>query len=408
MEWLEVLELIAVGENRKTEFKNSLDMRDVGKAVCAFANTEGGTVILGVSDTGNIVGVSAEPKSVQERLTSLLQSGCSSPVSAAIGRHKDPRGWVYWIDVPRVRGFEPLRSHGRIYVRRESSSVEPSAPELQELYNVFGFVLTEEQVIRAATVEGINVDEFYAYLRKQEIDVDQEPQPKAMDDLWNRGVVDQDGGTFRPTLFGLMAFGKRPQAYPHTKDFLIRCAAYNGSDQAAGVLLVGDGAGRLDEQVRRAIDWVKSLGRTEVYNGIVREDRSLVPETALREALVNAVIHRDYAQIGSPVQLEVFNDRVVVTSPGSLPNHMTVESVRAGGRPRARNQAMAHAMDVAGLMERRGRGWPTMRRAMQEFNGSEPELINDVSKFVIVTFRLQVDSIAAGLRVELSSQRRTA
>ena len=108
---------------------------------------------------------------------------------------------------------------------------------------------------------------------------------------------------------------------------------------------------------------------------------------ALREALVNAVVHRDYSITGSSVILDVFKDRVVVTSPGALPNHMTVENVQAGGIPRARNQVMAHAMLEVGLMEKRGRGWMTMRSAMMEFNGTEPELVNDLAnKFVRVTF----------------------
>ena len=135
--------------------------------------------------------------------------------------------------------------------------------------------------------------------------------------------------------------------------------------------------------------WCRSLGRREIYRGIVREDVPLIPESALREALVNAVIHREYAITGSSVLLEVFDDRIDVTSPGTLPNHMAVESVRAGSRPRSRNESMAHAMVVAKLMERRGRGWPLMRRTMRGFNGTEPELLNEQrGKFVRVTFRI--------------------
>ena len=71
---------------------------------------------------------------------------------------------------------------------------------------------------------------------------------------------------------------------------------------------------------------------------------------------------------------------------------MEVESVRAGSRPRSRNESMAHAMVVAGLMERRGRGWPLMRRTMRDFNGTEPSLLNeDRGKFVRVTFGLNPD-----------------
>ena len=133
--------------------------------------------------------------------------------------------------------------------------------------------------------------------------------------------------------------------------------------------------------------WFRSVGRREMYEGIRRIEVPPVPEAALREALVNAVIHRDYAITGSQVLLEVFDDRIVVTSPGALPNHMTVDQARKGGAPRSRNEMMANAMVVGGLMERRGRGWLTMRHAMRRFNGTEPELVSDErNRFVRVTF----------------------
>ena len=100
--------------------------------------------------------------------------------------------------------------------------------------------------------------------------------------------------------------------------------------------------------------------------------------------------HRDYAITGSQVLLEVFEHRVDVTSPGTLPNHMTVERVRAGANPRSRNESMAHYMAAMGFMEQRGRGWLIMRREMWAFNGTEPDLMQDErNRFVQVTFRLK-------------------
>ena len=86
--------------------------------------------------------------------------------------------------------------------------------------------------------------------------------------------------------------------------------------------------------------------------------------------------------------LEVFDDRVVVTSPGTLPNTLTPESVRAGGHPRSRNELFANYMATMGMMEQRGRGWPVMRRAMLEHNGTEPGLQEDrAARFLRVTLR---------------------
>ena len=390
MEWLDVLQRIEDEESGETEFKRALDLSAIGRTICAFANTEGGVVILGVTDARVIVGLNGDPQQVQERLTSFLQSGCSSPVSARTGRHQDPKGWVHWIEVPRQRGFEPLRYGGRVYVRRARSSVEPSPTELQELYNAFGYIFTEERTIQAATTAHIDLHVFRAYLQEIGLDVEADPQPDDEDDLRNRGVVAELSGVLHPTLYGVLAFGKDPQSFPQTHNFRVECVAYEGSDRTSSVLQVADAIGRLDDQVRRAIGWFSSLGRFETYRGLVREDRPLLPQVALREALVNTVVHRDYAIIGSKVLLEAFARHVDVTSPGGLPNHMSVESVKAGGHPRSRNELMANYMLSLGFMEQRGRGWPVMQRAMREFNGTEPSLTQgDSDSFVRVRFHLE-------------------
>ncbi|MFQ5666938.1 MAG: RNA-binding domain-containing protein [Candidatus Binatia bacterium] len=393
MEWPDILKRIKAGEDSHAEFKRGLgNLKDIGRAICAFANSEGGVIILGVDDSGAVVGVKEEAEKVQERLTTFLQSGCSAPVSARCGRHADPSGWVHWIEVPRQRGYEPLRYGGRVWVRRERSSVEPSPTELQELYNAFGYILTEARAIQAAGVADIDQAAFRAYLRALGLETTEEPQPTTEDDLRNRGALTEIDGALHPTLYGIMAFGKEPQRFPQTASFWVECAAYAGRDRASDVLLVGQGKGRLDEQVQRAAGWVRGLGRIETYSGLVRTDTPLVPEKALREAIVNAVAHRDYAITGSKVLLEVFSDRIDVTSPGLLPNHMTVESVLAGGHPRSRNELIANYLLVTGLMEQRGRGWPVMRRAMREFNGTEAELLQDAGgKFVRVTLRFSRD-----------------
>ena len=390
MEWLGVLERIAAGEGRSTEFKRGLgDLSAIGRAMCAFANTEGGVIILGVDDSQTIVGVREDAERVQERLTNFLQTGCSAPVSARGDRHQDPRGWVHWVEVPRQRGLEPLRYDGRVWVRRQRSSVEPSPTELQELYNVFGYILTEERSIQAATSTDIDLARFRAYLHALGLDTEEEPQPGEEDDLRNRGVLTESGDALRATLYGVLAFGKDPQRYPQTQNCRVECVAYAGEDRASDTLQVADAGGCLDEQVERAVRWLAGLGRFEAYRGLRREDRPLLPQPAVREALVNAVAHRDYAITGSKVLFEVFSRHVDVTSPGALPNHMSVESVRAGAHPRSRNELLANYMQVRGFMEQRGRGWPVMRRVMREFNGSEPEIAqDDRNQYVRVTFHL--------------------
>ncbi len=150
MIWPQVLERIERGEDEHTEFKRWQGFpRKVAEAMCALANSDGGLLVLGVDDSGQLVGIDADADEVQERLTSLLHTALNAPVRAVLGRHHSANGWIHWLAIRRYRGPEPLRHGSRIYVRRGRSSVEPSPAELQELFNLFGFIITEEQMIPA-------------------------------------------------------------------------------------------------------------------------------------------------------------------------------------------------------------------------------------------------------------------
>ena len=390
MQWPEVQQRVASGEGRDTEFKRSLDFGAIDRAICAFANTAGGLVVVGVEDSGEIRGIAGGPESVLERVSSFLQSGCNAPVQASVGNHEVADRWVYWISVPAQRGLEPLRHSGRVWVRRERSSVEPSPTELQELYNAFGYILTEERAMPGFGIGDIDIGFFREHLHRLGLDVESGPQPSVEDDLRNRGVLEEFDGALRPTLYGLLAFGKAPQGAPQTGNFWVECVAYGGTDQAAEAILVSQAKGRLDEQVSRAVSWARAFGHRERYGELRREDEPVLPLVAIREALVNAVVHRDYALTGSKILFEVFTDRVQITSPGALPNHMTVAAVKSGGRIRTRNELIANHLLELRFMEQRGRGWMVMRQEMRNFNDTEPQIDHDAdSRFVTIRLPLR-------------------
>ena len=266
---------------------------------------------------------------------------------------------------------------------------------MMEPHDAFDCILNDERAILDAPPSHIDLDAFRAYLKRLGFDTTTDPQPDGAADLRNRDVIVDFGGELRATLYGVMAFGRDPQRYRRTRNFRVECVAYAGDDRAGEVLQVANATGRIDEQVDRAVGWFMDLGRFESYENLAREDRYLLPRRAIREALANAVTHRDYAITGSQVLLEVFERRVDVTSPGSLPNHMTVERVRAGANPRSRNESMAHYMSAMGFMELRGRGWLIKRSEMRAFNGTEPELLHDErNRFVRVSFRLDAHESA--------------
>jgi len=390
MEWTEVHERILSGEDEKTEFKLwPAFPKKVAEAICALANSAGGLLVIGVDDAGEIRGVEEDPEIVQERLTSLLQTGLSAPVQARLGHQTVGTSEVHWVEVRHLQRPEPLRYGDRFYVRRGRASVEPSSAELQDLFNLFGFILTEEQIVPGTLPGDLDLEVFDSFLRRLSLDLEEEPRLDRLDDLRNRGAVALDDGVARLTLYGLLCFGRQPQSFPPTRSAWVQLAAYAGEDRASEVLLSGEAKGRVDEQVERSLGWLKSLGLREEYGPIVRTDHPLLPLRAFREAVVNAVVHRDYAVLGSKVLIEVFRDRIDVTSPGVLPNHTTVASALAGGHPRTRNELIANYLMVRGLMEVRGRGLPIIAREMREWNGTVPEMVSsDEGRFVRLTLKL--------------------
>ncbi len=379
MDWEQVLARIGDGESETTEFKRSLaNSKAVARTLCAFANGAGGLLVLGVDDSGTITGVRENPKGVQERLAGILQTGCGRPVCAECGRQRTEAGWIHWVAVERYqRGYEPFSRDGRYWIRRSRSTVAPSPSELQELLNAFGLVITETQMIPGASLDHLDARAFRDFMLAQGIDPHTKPTLPRETDYLNWSLARERDGRLNPTLYGMMLFGRSPQMYPSTTSLFVQCARYDGPDQAADVLSVAECKGRLQDQVERAVGWFRSLGRRETYDGLRRHDHPLLPEIVFREAVVNAVIHRDYAIAGSQVLVEVFQDRIVVTSPGALPNHLTVAQATQGGTARSRNEMMANAMVVNRFMERRGRGLPLMRHHMKRFNGTEPKMTCD-------------------------------
>ena len=380
MEWPDVLARIRRGEIEQTEFKiywKVDDLEGIARAVCGLSNSNGGLVVIGARDDGSLEGVAEAADHFAERLTTLLQSGLSQPIGARLGRGEAEGRSVHWIEVLRYRGPEPIRRRGRIYVRRGRASVEPSGAELQDLFNTFGFVVTEEQTVPESSARDIDPEQFREFLRRLGIDPQEEPRPDFERDLLNKKILSAHLDERRATVYGLLCFGRDPQAVHPLGNAYVELCAYAGPDRAAEVAYRGAARGTLDEQVRRTVAWLRDFGGREEYSGPIRKDVPLLPERAVREAVTNAVAHRDYAILGSKILVEVFVDRVVISSPGELPNHLTPESVLSGGVVRARNQLVAQFLTVMGLMEQRGRGLMIIRKELRTFNGTDLELQND-------------------------------
>ena len=200
------------------------------------------------------------------------------------------------------------------------------------------------------------------------------------------------------TVGGMLLFGKTPNRFlPHAG---ITAAAFPGTEkdyaarERAGLrgpmtpLLGSDGALVENSLVEQALDFVRRNTRVTAVleNGARRIEKPAYPPEVLREAIVNALIHRDYLLSSTDIELAVYSDRLEIVSPGRLPNGITPDRMRTGCRT-ARNQLLKDVMRDYGYLENLGMGIPRkIILGMKAHNGTEPALVEDQERFILRLF----------------------
>ena len=192
----------------------------------------------------------------------------------------------------------------------------------------------------------------------------------------------------------MLLFGSDPSRYlPQAK---IDAAAYFGQEKDYDarerrtlrgplVALKGVGGAVLEPGlVEQAVDFIRrNIETVTLEEGVRRGPRWDYPEEAVREAIVNAIVHRDYLLSGTDIELSIYSDRLEVVSPGRLANGITPDRMRSGCRS-ARNELLKDVMRDYGYLEHMGMGIPRkIMRGMREHNGTEPELIEEDERFTL-------------------------
>lgn len=233
---------------------------------------------------------------------------------------------------------------------------------------------------------------------------EQEPPDDEDEDAWitllrNVEFLADEGDPRPATVAGLLLFGRNPRRFLPQSG--IDAAAYPGTEKDYGAReraeLVGpmvplyDTAGEIVENglVEQAVEFVRRNTPVEggLEDGARRSERPAYPEEAVREAIVNALIHRDYLLSATDIELSIYEDRLEVVSPGRLPNTVTPERMRAGVRA-ARNQLLKDVMRDYRYLEHMGMGIPRkIVRSMREHNGTDPDLIEEGETFTVRLWR---------------------
>lgn len=367
----ELAALVASGEDSFVEFKDPrVSNSDLAKELCGFVNSQGGRVLIGVSDDGDIVGADGW---TDEKVMNLARTAIDPPVVPSFqrveldGRHVV----VISVDLGAEKPYAVRSGESRrYYVRVGSTTREASREELVRLTQASGAVASDLRPVIGATVADLDeslLRERFAGRRTLDFD--------ALDEAARRQVLVAaeilEGQTGSPTIGGLLCFGRKPQ--DRLRYAAVTCTAYPGTAPSRELTDRAEAAGRVEQQVQSAADFVeRNLRASSDVEGVQRRDAPRHPPESFREAIANAVAHRHYG-IAGPIQLRVFVDRVEVVSPGAPPNGVTAASMRVGVSAR-RNEFIFGRLAELRIVDAVGRGVVLLYEEAARLGLREPEI----------------------------------
>ena len=371
------------GEDSFTEFKRDVSQRsDFASEMIAFANVEGGRILVGVDDSGTIVGVQ-EPKHVEEAILNIARHNCVPPLSPTIEHVQDDDGnSIVVVEVPRRLEAPQENNSGQCYLRVGSTKRLCTPQERARLLQSASLVHFDEIPIGKTSSADLELEAFGEYYQRiyeqalAEADIPLTPMLENM-----RFLVTDLRGEQRLSLAGLLLFGKRPQdVLSHA---YISAVRWEGVEAGETIIDRQDIRGRLAQQIEQAEAFI--LRNTRLSTKIERvqqADRREYPRAAIREAVVNAVVHRDYGLEGAQILLYILDDRLEIRSPGTLPNSVTLKNIRTH-YSKPRNETIARVLLNLGYVNRLGSGVPRMIRLMREHAGREPDFELESAQFLV-------------------------
>lgn len=362
---------------------------ELSEVFCSIANTEGGVVVFGVRKDGAVVGIPLEKKDILEQFVVNVGLNNCRPITEPI------LNWMQLpdenqmlklclkVDIPKSRYYVHQTSDGR-FLKRVGSHRHPIPPEqLGRLLATRNLLIPfEERPALGADLDIIDsgrVDSYYQNRFKRTFTSDGLTFERLLVNL--KLAVEMDGRVL-PTNLGVILFTETPERF--LGGAYIDMAAYKGT--------VADGEtadtkriyGPVSEQIVRVLKYfqtsplIATVSRKEAMG---RRDLPAYVDTALQEAVVNSVVHRDYELTGSQIIIRIFSDRIEIQNPGGLHNTLTEEALYTGCQPIRRNQLLAGFMrdfpsPITGtsFMEARGEGFLNLVRDSEALSGKKPKI----------------------------------
>ena len=399
----ELTELIQNGENSGVEFKRDDVLPEkIAKEMAAFLNLDGGHILLGIENDGTVSGLSREPEKAEEWVMEVVRI------------HLRPAAIPYWetiewsdgkivgiISLPGSAPDKPYKAkRGSAWVtqiRVGTTTRDATDQEEARLYQQSGHLQYDRKSVPGSSSTELDRRRLVNYFRdfRGQACPDEGDEDGWIRLLVNTELMAEDRGRPIPSAGGLLLFGIRPNKYLPQSG--ITAVAYSGTskdyESKERALLRGPAvslfsqAGEIVETgvIQQALDFVRRNTKVVAWvdDSSRRQERWDYPPEAVREAVVNAIAHRDYTITVTDIELSIYADRLEVISPGRLPNTVTVEKMRAGYRA-SRNELIKEVLRDYRYVEATGLGVPRkIVQGMLTHNDTEPDLIEDEERFIV-------------------------
>lgn len=393
----ELIEIIRNGENSAVEFKqDTLENYKLARELVAFANFEGGMVLFGVEDDGTVCGISRE--NLEEWVMNICRDKIRPEIIPFFEIVKDVESGKHVAIVRVTRGASVYslwhNNRDYYYIRVGSQTRDASKEELSRLFQQRNFIHAELIPVSGSSLKDLDLrrlKDYFSRIRKQEVPQDEDCYE------WQKLLNNTELMTEEAlTHAGLLLFGLNPKRFLRQSG--ISAAAFPGQEKdyamreqrgLRGPLTpLVNSMGDIAESglVEQALEFVRrnTFVTAHLVDGARRQERWTYPEEAVRETVVNALIHRDYMLTNTDIELCIYSNRLEVVSPGRLPNGISPERMKTGVRS-TRNELLKDIMRDYGYIENLGMGIPRkIIRCMKEHNNTAPDLIEQGERFTVV------------------------
>ena len=342
-------QLIQQPEGKQLEFTRDLSSpQPLLKALVAFANTSGGQLIIGISDDGDVIGVD-DPLSEEERLSSLIADSISPRLVPSIELLTVAGKTLLKIEV-YLSSSRPhyLKAKGPdhgVIVRIGSSNRQADSQLIAELQRQAAGETFDAMPMPELSLDDLDRDAMQKQFGAN-VQLDEQK-------LLTLKLLVRNQDRLVPSKGAILLFGKQRLRY--FDDAWVQCGRFRGTDKVD----IFDQA-ELHDHLPQAADSIelflkKHAFKSAEFSGMRRTDHWSIPLTILREAIINALVHSDYSQRGSPIRIAFFDDRIEVESPGMLMPGMTIEDMKRGVSM-IRNPVIARVFRELKLIEQWGSG----------------------------------------------------